>query len=140
MKSCLIVEDNNVVRGIIAEILTNLGLVVIEKASAEQAVTYCAEEKPDMVILDWDLPSLGALDFLGGVGALDAAKRPNIILCATENDPQQFKLAKAAGAEHHMLKPFNKAILTAKLAEIGFIGVDSGQDQAIEQDASTDVA
>ena len=93
-----------------------------------------------MVILDWDLPSLGALDFLGGVGALDAEKRPNIILCATENDPQQFKPAKVAGAEHHMLKPFNKDILTAKLAEIGYIEADSGHDQSVEQDESTDVA
>ena len=47
--------------------------------------------------------------------------RPVIILCATENDHQQFVLAKAAGAAHHILKPFDKGVLAAKLAEIGLI-------------------
>jgi two-component system chemotaxis response regulator CheY len=50
-----------------------------------------------------------------------AEEKPTVILCATENDPQQFTLAKAAGAAHHILKPFDKTAIASKLTEIGVL-------------------
>ncbi len=64
---------------------------------------------------------LGALDFLRGVAEFEPEKRPAIVLCATENDPQQFTLAKAAGAAHYLLKPFDRQSIEAKMTEIGVI-------------------
>ena len=81
----------------------------------------CRAEMPDAVFLDWDLPSLSALDFLRGVGELAPEARPAIVLCATENDHQQFTLAKAAGAAHHILKPMDKTSVSEILAEIGVL-------------------
>jgi two-component system chemotaxis response regulator CheY len=121
MKSCLIVEDSALVRQIAARIVEELGLRPREAANASEALEMCRVEEPDVVLLDWDLPSMGALDFLRGVGAFEPGQRPEIILCATENDPQQFVLAKAAGAGHHLLKPFDREGLEAKFAEIGLI-------------------
>ncbi len=121
MKSCLIVEDSALVRQIAARMVEELNLRAREAANASEAIEMCRAEKPDVVLLDWDLPSMGALDFLRGVGAFDPAARPEIVLCATENDPQQFVLAKAAGAAHHILKPFDRDGLEGKLAEVGVI-------------------
>ncbi|HXI87999.1 MAG TPA: response regulator [Parvularculaceae bacterium] len=121
MKSCLVVEDSSLVRQVAVRIVADLGIKTCEAGSAPEAIEICRAEKPDAVLLDWDLPSMGALDFLRGVGALAPESRPAIILCATENDPQQFVLAKAAGAAHHMLKPFDRAAMIEKFAEIGLI-------------------
>lgn len=121
MKSCLIVEDSAVVREIAVRIVKELGLDTRESEDAGSAVDACRAEKPDVVLLDWDLPSMGALDFLRGVGGIDADMRPPIVLCATENDHQQFTLAKAAGASWHILKPFDKPAIAAIFAEIGII-------------------
>ncbi len=131
MKTCLIVEDNTGIRKIIADIIRDCGLDPIETASAAEAIGYCATVKPDVVLLDWDLPAMAALDFLGGVGALTADLRPDIVLCATENDAEQFKLAQAAGAQYHLLKPFDKKIIAGKLAEIGLIESDSGTESHV---------
>ncbi|NWG93129.1 MAG: response regulator [Parvularculaceae bacterium] len=121
MKTCLIVEDSNVIREIALRILTDLGIEAKECETAAEAVELCRKAKPDVVLLDWDLPSLGALDFLKGVAELAVDQRPAIVLCATENDPQQFTLAKAAGAQHHILKPFDRLSIESKLAEIGVV-------------------
>lgn len=121
MKTALVIEDNAVIRGIVVEILTELGITPIERQTAEEGVGYCASDRPDVVILDWDLPSMGALDFLRGAGSLQVEDRSPILLCATENDPKQFSLAKAAGAEFNILKPFDKPLLAKKLAEIGIL-------------------
>ena len=121
-KTCLIVDDSEIIREIAARIVGKLGLEAPEAENAAYAVEYCGEHKVDVVLLDWDLPSMGALDFLRGVGNMPEEEKPAIILCATENDPQQFTLAKAAGAAHHVLKPFDKHSLEVALREAGILG------------------
>ena len=120
-KTCLVVDDSSVIRQIAVRIISNLGLEPAEADSAVDAVEYCRNNKPAVVLLDWDLPSMGALDFLRGAASFPEEEKPEIILCATENDPQQFTLAKAAGAQHHVLKPFDKEVLADKFREIGLI-------------------
>lgn len=121
MKYCLVVDDSDLIRTIALRLLKDLGLDTGEARSAGEAVVSCAQRPPDAVLLDWDLPAMGALDFLRGIAALAPESRPVIILCATENDPQQFTLARAAGAAHHVLKPFDRQTLGAVLTEAGLI-------------------
>lgn len=120
-KTCLIIEDSDVIREIAARIVTDLGLTAEQAPGAGGGVEFCAENTVDVVLLDWDLPSMGALDFLRGAAELPEGKKPVIVLCATENDPQQFTLAKAAGAAHHVLKPFDRAAVETAFAEAGVI-------------------
>lgn len=121
MKTCLILEDSEIIREIAARILKELSVAPREAESAAKGLDDCRAGKIDAVLLDWDLPAMGALDFLRGAAELPAELKPVIVLCATENDPQQFTLAKAAGAAHYLLKPFDKESIAAKLAEIGLI-------------------
>lgn len=131
MKSCLVVEDSPVVREITVRIVAALGLTASEAETAAEAVEKCRQAPPQVIFLDWDLPSLGALDVLHGVGRLELEAPPVIILMATENDPQQFVLAKAAGAAYHILKPFDRDTLAAVLVEAGLIDADAlGDDRA----------
>ena len=46
-------------------------------------------------------------------------RSPVILLCTTENDAGDIAHAVAAGANDYVMKPFDRAILRAKLAEIG---------------------
>jgi two-component system chemotaxis response regulator CheY len=121
MKTCLILEDSELIREIASRILKELSVTPAEAESAAKGLDQCRASKIDAVMLDWDLPAMGALDFLRGAAELLPEQKPVIILCATENDPQQFTLAKAAGAAHYLLKPFDKGTVGAKLAEIGLI-------------------
>lgn len=120
-KTCLIVDDSEIIREIADRIIADLGLGTAQARNAAAAVGYCRDHKPAGVLLDWDLPSMGALDFLKGASELPEEDRPAIILCATENDPQQFTLARAAGAAFHVLKPFDKNSLKRALIEAGLV-------------------
>ncbi len=116
MKTCLVVEDSDIVREITARIAVDLGLEALEAQNAASGLDIARDKKPDLVFLDWDLPSMGALDFLRGAATLD--RRPPIVLCATENDPQQFALAKAAGAAFHILKPYDRTVIAKVLDDV----------------------
>lgn len=121
MKNILIIEDSEVIREIIARIVRDVGFEPKQAASAADGAAFCRQEKPQAVLLDWDLPSMGALDFLREIGTFEPDNRPAIVLCATENDPQQFTLAKAAGAAYHILKPFDRVSMREKFIELGLI-------------------
>ena len=124
-KHCLVVDDSDVIREIAVRIIADLGFDSEGVENAAEAIEHCCEHATDVVLLDWDLPSMGALDFLRGAAELEESRRPEIILCATENDPQQFTLAKAAGARYYILKPFNKEAIAFRLAEMGLIEGDA---------------
>ncbi|MEM9495504.1 MAG: response regulator [Pseudomonadota bacterium] len=128
----LIVDDSEVIRKITARIVEDLGLVALEAENAADGVEISRDEKPAAVLLDWDLPSLGALDFLRGAASLAEGDKPEIILCATENDPEQFALAKAAGAAHHILKPYEHESIQDKLSDIGLVAVRADAVRSID--------
>ena len=130
MAQCLIVDDSAIIREIAARIVADIGLEALQAQTAGAAIDLCAANEIDVVLLDWDLPSMGALDFLRGAAELEEGKKPEIILCATENDPQQFTLAKAAGAKRHILKPFDRAAVETKLAELGLCEASAKDEQA----------
>ena len=117
MATCLVIDDSESMREVASDLLAALGHDVAEATDAAEGLRAC--DGVDVVFLDWDLPSLGALDFLRGAATLDP--RPAIILCATENDARQFGLARAAGAGVHVLKPYDGETLADALREAGFV-------------------
>lgn len=121
MKTCLIVDDSEIMREIAARLVAEFGLETRETETAGAAVAACALDAPTLVLLDWDLPNFGALDFLKGIAGFEPEARPIIILVATENDHQQFALARAAGVAHRLLKPYDRQAVAEVLAEAGVI-------------------
>ncbi|MGF1545452.1 MAG: response regulator [Parvularculaceae bacterium] len=128
MKSCVIIEDSEVIREIASRIVKEFGVEPIEADSASAGLEICRERQVDVAMLDWDLPSMGALDFLRGAAELDPAKKPQIVLCATENDAKQFALARAAGAAHHLLKPYDQRSIARTFVEIEIVDADAVGD------------
>ena len=119
MATCLVIDDSESMREVASEILSGLGHDVREAADAAAGIAACeGGTRVEAVLLDWDLPGLGALDFLRGAAALDP--RPTIILCATENDARQFGLARAVGAGFHVLKPYDRTSIAEVMADAGF--------------------
>jgi two-component system chemotaxis response regulator CheY len=119
MVKCLVVDDSEVIRYVTKKILDKLGHETLMAESASDALAVCAEDMPDVVFLDWDMPGMDALGFLKGTEAMGENK-PRIVLCATENDAKQFALARAAGAEFHLLKPYDIQTIRGVICQMGF--------------------
>ena len=64
MKSCLIVDDSSVVRKVARRILEDLDYVVDEAEDGQEAFDKCRQEMPDAILLDWQMPVMGGLEFL----------------------------------------------------------------------------
>ena len=60
----LIADDDRTVRTLLADMLVEMGHVVVQAENGAEAVELCARERPDVVILDFLMPRLSGLDAL----------------------------------------------------------------------------
>jgi two-component system, chemotaxis family, chemotaxis protein CheY len=117
MKSCLIVDDSTIVRKVARRILEDMDFIVDEAEDGQEAFDKCRQEMPDAILLDWQMPIMGGLEFLKLLRAYVGGGTPRVIYCVTENEIGQIALAKKAGANEIMMKPFDRDILESMFAE-----------------------
>jgi len=72
---------------------------------------------PQIILLDWHMPGMSGHEVLAGLKNIECDRKPVVVYCTTENDPQDLGRAFAGGAEAYLLKPYNRAILKAKIVE-----------------------
>lgn len=117
MKRCMIVDDSSVVRKVAKRILTSSDLLVVEAASAMEALSLCATDMPDLIVVDTTLPDMTAADFTREVLSYDAEVKPRVVICIAEIDVGAIMRAKRAGASGYLLKPFNRPQLLERFRE-----------------------
>jgi two-component system chemotaxis response regulator CheY len=121
MKTCLVVDDSDIVRKVARRILENLQLQASEARDGQEALESCKASMPEAILLDCHTPTMGATDFITSVRALDEGGKPVIIYCATENDTGDIARALTSGADDYVVKPFDREALKAKLTSTGLL-------------------
>ncbi len=121
MKHCLIVDDSSVIRKVARRILEGFDFKVTEAADGNEAVDACRRSMPDVILLDWHLPVKDGLEVLANVRQMESGRVPKIVFCVSEADVAQIAKALRAGADEYILKPFDRALVEAKLHEVGML-------------------
>lgn len=118
-KHCLVVDDSRVIRTVARRILEGLSYSVDEAEDGMGALRAVRDKMPDLIFLDWNLPTMKGVDFVKGVRGQQDGSRPVILCATTENDAGENAGAVAAGANDTIMKPFDAAAVRAKLAAMG---------------------
>lgn len=117
-KSCLIVDDSDVVRKVMRHTIEGLGFTVEEVGDTDQALARCKKDLPDIIVLDWHITGCQPLDFIPAVRSLPLGRHVKILFVMTNNDPAEIGRAITAGADAYMFKPFPRVTLEAKVAAL----------------------
>ena len=67
-------------RKVARRILEDIDYIVDEAEDGQEAFDKCRQEMPDAILLDWQMPVMGGLEFLNCCGLMSAAPRPSGVL------------------------------------------------------------
>ncbi len=119
MKHCLVIDDSRVIRKVACRILEDMYFETSEADDGQSALESCRAKMPDLILLDWTMPNMTAVDFLRLLRRERDGKHPIVVFCTTENDSAQISEALNAGANEYILKPYDREDLRSKLAQVG---------------------
>jgi DNA-binding NarL/FixJ family response regulator len=108
----LLVDDHAIVRDGLKRLLSTLDLgEVLEAANGREALVLARARRPDLVILDLNLPGLGGLELLRRLIQLEASR---VLVLSMHAEPLYAKRALEAGAAGYVTKNVSpEELLTA---------------------------
>ena len=112
-KNLLIVDDDQDLRGAIAEQLQAEGFEVVEAPTAGDGVRLAREAKPDVILLDVDLPDMDGREACKRMRE-DGVSTPVIMLTAADTDDDAVR-GLDSGANDYVTKPYKFAVLLARI-------------------------
>jgi CheY-like chemotaxis protein len=106
MTQVLVVDDAADTRLLARLLLERAGYAVAEAETAEDALAVMAEDRPDVVLLDLQLPGMDGWRMLDVLRDRDWLDRTRVVLFSAHVDPREFKRAEREGARSYLVKPF----------------------------------
>lgn len=117
-KKVLVVEDVDHNRKLIYTILSSAGYVIVENEDGSNIVPMVQEEKPDIILMDIQLPKKSGIELIQELKAHNDTKHVPIMAVtafAMDNDKSRIM---ASGCEDYLSKPFKAADLLDKVAAL----------------------
>lgn len=114
-KKILIVEDERAIREMVNFALRREGFKSLEAGSVAEAEAVLKEQVPDLILVDWMLPSVSGVDFVEHVRADERLNRVPIIMLTARVDESSRIAGLDAGADDYICKPFSVRELLARI-------------------------
>ncbi len=114
----LVVEDDPSISALLSKALDNGGYQVVTAGDGEAALVLCVEERPDVILLDVNLPKLDGFSVAKRLKGVDSLKSIPIIFLTAKDRPADMIAGIQAGAKHYVTKPFNIDDLLSKVGKL----------------------
>lgn len=115
MKRVLVVEDNQQNMYLISFILENHGYEVLKAMTGEEGVEKAIKEKPDLVLMDLQLPSIDGLEATRRIRKSEADGEIPIIALTSYAMAGDRKKALDAGCNGYIEKPINPETIMSEI-------------------------
>ena len=114
-KSILIVEDEPPLAELLRYNIETGGFKTLMTTCGEEALLTAAEEKPDLIILDWMLPDISGIEVCRNLRSRHESKSVPIIMLTAKGEDSDKVSGLGAGADDYIVKPFSPAELLARI-------------------------
>lgn len=101
----LVVDDEVTIRQFLVTFLMDKGYDVIEARSGEEAVELVRKEKPNLMLLDMNMPGIDGLETLRRIRQFD--KEIGVVMATANQDEEIARKAAELGSYQYVLKPFD---------------------------------
>jgi len=113
----LVVDDALFMRTILKDILNSNGFTnILEAGDGAAAIDMYRKNKPDITTMDVNMPGTDGMQALKSIMAMDPAAK--IIMVTSVEQKQIMQDAIKAGAKDYVVKPFDRAMVSAVLSKV----------------------
>ena len=116
-KAILVIEDHEDNRRIIRDLLTSAGYEIIETKSAEGGVAAAEKHRPDLILMDIQLPDFDGYEATRRIKANPSLCQIPIIAVTSYALSGDEVKAFEAGCDAYVTKPYSPRALLAKIRE-----------------------
>ena len=116
-KRILVVEDQDDNRRILRDLLTASGYELIEAVDGEQGLAAAQKERPDLILMDIQLPVMDGYEATRRIKADPASSSIPIIAVTSYALSGDEEKARAAGCNDFVPKPYSPRQLLAKIRQ-----------------------
>jgi two-component system KDP operon response regulator KdpE len=108
----LVVDDEPQIRRVMRTTLSSQGYLITEAKTGEEALELMRKERPDLILLDVNMPGMGGLE---ACREIRRASDAPIIMLTVRNAERDKVAALDAGADDYVVKPFGIEELLARI-------------------------
>jgi DNA-binding response OmpR family regulator len=132
----LVIEDDADIRGLVRFIAEAAGFETIEAPDGEAGLRGFFERRPDIVVLDVNMPGLDGWEVLERIREL--ADTPVLMLTASAGELEKVRGLRG-GADDYVTKPFSRLELAARLEALARRPRQGAAEPEIRSDALLEV-
>jgi two-component system chemotaxis response regulator CheY len=104
-KAALVVDDSEIVRKIMSNLVSKLGFQVVEAVDGIDAIEKSLEHDVKLFVVDINMPGLDGISFVKRLRKTAKYKDTPVVIVSTESDEKDIKMAFEAGADLYFTKP-----------------------------------
>ena len=116
-KRILVVEDHEDNRQILRDLLASAGYEMIEAGNGEDGVAAAAAQRPDLILMDIQLPILDGYEATRQIKANPALNAIPIIVVTSYALSGDEEKARTAGCDAYVAKPYSPRQLLARIRD-----------------------
>lgn len=114
----LVVEDQEDNRRILRDLLGSAGFALIEATTGDEGVRLAAIERPDLILMDVQMPVLDGHEATRQIKAQPELRHIPIVVVTSYALSGDAAKAKDAGADAYVAKPFSPRALLAQIRQL----------------------
>ena len=130
--SILSVDPDRATQQLLSLNLGRAGHTLACVADADAALAACAARRPDLLLLEWDLPVQSGIVLMRRLRAQAATRTLPIIMLSARSGEHDIILALESGADDYLAKPFNPRIALARIHALLRRSVPLAAPEALE--------
>lgn len=115
MAKILIVEDELNLNQILQDYLHHFGYQTVSAVTGAEALSFWKEEKPDLILLDLNLPDMDGLEIMREIRRIDTV--PIVIVTARDAEIERL-IGLELGSDDYISKPFSPREVVARIKAV----------------------
>jgi two-component system, OmpR family, phosphate regulon response regulator PhoB len=116
--SILVIEDEEPIQVLLKYNLESEGYRVRSSAQGEDVAFMIAEERPNLILLDWMLPGISGIEVCRLIRAKAESRDIPIIMLTARSEEAEKVRGLATGADDYLVKPFSVPELLMRIKTI----------------------